>query len=145
MFHGFNIFLILSAIGWLIDILVFTYFSVKFNFSPFISNFFSSLIATLLVWATWYAVLFKPNFEERTILNNMLKRALIYCSYQIFSILLYSILITIVFNQVFQMITNNYVFHFEPREFTLVISKILITPFNLLTNFIFAKLLTQWR
>jgi hypothetical protein len=144
MTRGFNLFVILSGFGWLIDILVFTYLSTILNFSPFLSNFFSSLLATLLVWITWYQALFRHNMSARTVDISLIMRGTVYCVYQICSIIFYSLLVSIVFIQLLNVISSSYILYFEKTEFTLVLSKALITPISLLTNFTFSKIVAHW-
>ena len=145
IFYGFNLFIILSSIGWLIDFFIFLFLSVILNFSLSKSNFLSSLTATCLVWWSWYQLKYRTQVTRSKNSINLTKRSMIYFCYQIFSILLYSILIKLLYDQLTESGLSSNFFNMDTRTYILMISKILITPFNLITNYIFARALAQFK
>ena len=129
----FITFVLLSGIGWLCDFVTFTLLVKLFDVHSFKANFVSSYVGVTFVWFTSLKRVFKFSGKGR---NTFL---LVYWSFQFVSILIYSQLLHIavhVIPSVFQLAD----FSQNPE----IVAKIVVTPFNLLTNFIFMKFLTHF-
>jgi putative flippase GtrA len=126
-------FVLVSGIGWLLDLLSYTILTQAGGFPPSCANFVSSMAGVTYVWFVSLNRLFNRGDYGKSIFLP------IYWVYQAVSIFLYSVLIAFVaasrFNSLFGQWLN------LPVE---VMAKILITPVNLLTNFIFMTILTKF-
>lgn len=123
----------LSGVGWLCDFLTFA-FLVKFLAVPgSVANFVSSYVGVTFVWIFSLHAVFEVGGPRKNIF------LLVYWAFQFFSISAYSALI--------QQGAIHLV-RFGPGMFSqsdlLLLSKIIVTPFNRLTNFIFMKFLTGY-
>ena len=130
MFIGFAF---LSGLGWLCDFVTFTLL-IKLADSPaFIANFISSYVGITFVYFISLKTVFNKEDQRKG------RFLLIYWTYQFFSILAYSFLLT----QVSPMLLYSF-----PAIFTngnnAIAAKIIVTPVNLLTNFLFMKFLTRF-
>jgi putative flippase GtrA len=128
----FAIFVLLSGTGWICDFGTFTLLTVLTEASGFTANVISSYVGVTFVWFASLRVMFKQRGEERRAF------LLIYWCFQLVSILAYSRLLYLVAGTMagsvqFMHIGSN------PE----MAAKIIITPFNLMTNFSFMKLLMR--
>jgi putative flippase GtrA len=124
------VFALLSGAGWICDFGTFTLLTALTDASGFTANVISSCAGVTFVWFASLRVLFKhPHEQHSTFL-------LVYWCFQFISILAYSQLLHMAASiipglvQLAQIGSN-------PE----IAAKIIITPFNLLTNFIFMKFL----
>lgn len=126
-------FAFLSMLGWLCDFVTFTLLVKMFGVPGFFANFVSSYVGVTFAFITTIRAVFKRSGEGG---NTFL---FIYWVFQLVSISAYSQLLAVVVNilpnasQTVQMIGS--------AEIT---AKIIITPFNLITNFLFLKLITSF-
>lgn len=127
VFFGF---VFISGLGWLCDFVTFTLLVSFFDLPGFISNFVSSYVGVTFVWVTSLRIVFG---SENVVRNHHL---LIYWGFQLLSILSYSKLLQLLASY---LVAANLLFVIPLNVG--VISKILITPLNLATNFIFLKML----
>lgn len=129
----FLYFALLSGLGWLCDFGTFTLLVKIAHMPNFIANFISSYVGVTFVWFTSLRTVFKYSGEKH---HTFL---ILYWGFQFFSILVYS--------QLLQMLAEK-IHHtdlfMQFSQNSAIISKILITPFNLITNFIFMKVLTRF-
>ncbi len=130
---SFLIFVLLSGTGWICDFGIFTLLTALTNASGFTANIISSYAGVTFVWFSSLRVLFKHGGEERGIF------LLFYWCFQFASILAYSQLLHMVASTMPSMaqlvpIGGN------PE----IAAKIIITPFNLVTNFVFMKFLMHF-
>ena len=128
----FLYFALLSGLGWLLDFSTFTVL-LKFNVLDFIANFVSSYVGVTFVWFTSLRMVFSQSGKSR------MTFLLIYWGFQFISISVYS--------QLLHMVAST----FSDAGFLAKISnnpgvaaKIIVTPFNLVTNFLFMRYLTHF-
>jgi putative flippase GtrA len=129
----FIIFLLLSGAGWILDFGTFALLTKLINASGFTANFISSYVGVTFVWFASLSIIFKESGENRRTF------LFFYWCFQFMSILAYSQLLHMVASTIpsilqFAQVGSN-------PEIT---AKIIITPFNLVTNFIFMKFLTRF-
>mgnify|MGYP001319084142 CR=1 FL=1 len=125
-------FVLISGVGWLLDIGFYAALSQLFEMKPSYANFISSMVGVTYVWIVAISRLFdRREFGKSIYLP-------IYWGYQWISILAYSALITIVAASAI----NIKIGEILGLQFSLV-AKIIITGPNLLTNFIFMTALTR--
>lgn len=122
--RAFLPFLLLSGLGWLCDFATFALLSRKFGLAPFAANFVSSYVGVTFVWFTSLKTVFRRAGTRRGLM--------LYWAYQLFSILAYS--------QVLQSVAQALAASLPAAGLA---AKILVTPFNLATNFLFMKFLTR--
>lgn len=129
----FMSFLIVSGVGWILDLVSYTALTQAFSLPAAHGNFISSMIGITYVWI----VALKRVFNRRGAGKYIFLP--IYWGYQTLSILAYSVLISFVV--------------VESKDFRLdqavmipvaVLAKLLVTPANLLTNFMFMAVLTKF-
>ncbi|QBP74002.1 hypothetical protein E2K99_02775 [Herbaspirillum huttiense] len=126
----FLAFLLLSGLGWLCDFGTFS-FLVKLTETPsFVANFISSYVGVTFVWFTSLKTVFLRQGSPRQLG--------LYWGYQFFSILLYSQALHFLIQMLMRvelpvLIASNLD----------IVSKCMITPLNLVTNFMFMKYLTR--
>ena len=121
-------FSLISGFGWLLD--MFTYLILtKLSYSLELSNFLSSFVGITFVWFVSLSTLFQSK------LSNYGYTFLMYWGFQFISIFTYSKLLKIIF-----LILSEYL-DFGLFFTISIIAKILITPFNLLTNYLFLRFL----
>ena len=124
----FLIFTLVSGMGWLFDFLSYSFLTIYLNADTLLSNFISSYIGITFVWFYSLKLIFKKeHFNQFAIW--------IYWSYQFFSILLYSYLLRFVF---IALISFDIVYINEK-----LFVKLLVTPLNLVTNFLFMSFLLR--
>ncbi|WP_139364720.1 GtrA family protein [Pantoea eucalypti] len=126
-------FILISGIGWLLDMTTFTLLSKFFGTAPAYANFISSMVGVTYVWIVALNRLFKRREYSKSIYLP------VYWGYQGISILIYSTLISIV------AVSS---FNFKISELlgihSALVAKIIITVPNLLTNFLFMTILTRF-
>jgi putative flippase GtrA len=126
-------FIFVSGIGWVLDMLSYTVFTQLFIWTPAFSNFLSSMLGVTYVWSVSLDRLFNRSGYGKSIFLP------IYWGYQTLSIFAYSLLIgAVVISQSNVLLSQSSML---PPE---VAAKILITPINLLTNFVFMTFLTKF-
>jgi len=130
-FLGFAIF---SGIGWLCDLLTFAILVKWVGVPAFWGNLASSYVGITFVWFTSLKSVFHINSRSRG------RFLLVYWTYQLASILFYSKALSILSTSIsgYSAFTP-----YSDAGSVDIISKIIVTPINLFTNFIFMKLLTK--
>lgn len=126
-------FVLISGVGWLLDIASYAGLSQLFRVAPSYSNFMSSMIGVTYVWIVALNRIFDRPEHGRSIYLP------IYWGYQVISILAYSALISIVATSDFNLK------NLQPLKMpSTLVAKIIITAPNLITNFIFMSFLTKF-
>jgi putative flippase GtrA len=126
-------FVLISGVGWLLDMMSYAAFSQLAGMAPAYANFISSLVGVTYVWFIAINRLFNRREYGKSIYLP------VYWGYQGASILAYSALISIVAASAI----NSKISEIFGVPFGLV-AKIIITAPNLLTNFIFMTILTRF-
>lgn len=130
MFFGFAL---LSGLGWLCDFVTFALLVKLFNIHSFVANFVSSYVGVTFVWFTSLKIVFKLGGKGSSTF------LVVYWCFQFVSILIYSQLLRMTVHEipsVFQLVQISQ----NPE----IAAKIIVTPFNLVSNFIFMKFLTRY-
>lgn len=125
-------FVLISGVGWLLDMASYAVLSQLFAVPPSYANFISSMVGVTYVWIVALNRLFDRREYSRSIYLP------IYWSYQGISILAYSVIISIVATSAI----NFKIGQISDMPSALV-AKIIITGPNLITNFIFMSFLTK--
>ena len=125
-------FILISGVGWLLDMASFVGLSQLFLVPPTYANFISSMIGVTYVWIVALNRLFDRREYRQSIYLP------IYWGYQEVSILAYSALISIVEASAFNSKIGKI---FEMAS--ALVAKIIITAPSLITNFIFMYFLTK--
>ena len=125
-------FVLISGVGWLLDIASYTALAQLLDVAPAYANFASSMVGVTYVWLVSLNKLFDRREYGASIYLP------IYWGYQALSILVYSALIALVAEsainvQLSELLGISYV----------ILAKIIITFPNLLTNFVFMFALTK--
>lgn len=124
-------FLFVSGMGWFSDILAYFVATHVFLVSAFSANFLSSFIGVTLVWFLSIKSLFKVTSESRRYF------LILYWSWQGVSIYLYSKIIQGADDFLTQyFVSEILVLHSS------IVAKIVVTPINLLSNFLFMRWLS---
>jgi len=126
-------FVLISGVGWLLDMMSYAALSQLVGMAPAYANFIASLVGVTYVWIIALNRLFDRREYGKSIYLP------VYWGYQGASILAYSALISIVAESAI----NSKVSEIFGVPFGLV-AKIIITAPNLLTNFIFMTILTRF-
>lgn len=126
-------FVLISGIGWLLDMMSYIFFSQILGIKPPYANFISSMVGVTYVWFLAINRLFDRRKYGRS------HYLFIYWGYQMVSILGYSALISVVAASVFNSNISEIV-GIPPN----LVGKIIITAPNLFSNFIFMKILTRF-
>ena len=126
-------FVLISGVGWLLDMISYAALSHFVGMAPAYANFISSLVGVTYVWIIALNRLFDRREYGKSIYLP------VYWGYQGASILAYSALISIVAASAI----NSRISEIFGIPFGLV-AKIIITAPNLLTNFIFMTILTRF-
>jgi putative flippase GtrA len=122
-----------SAIGWVLDFIAFSLLVRLFEFNGLAANVISSIVGVTFVWFSSLKVVFGRASKGHT-------RALVtYWGYQFFSILGYSQILYLLASELHDAIAPEWV-----QSNADVIAKLVVTPFNLATNFLFMKILTRY-
>jgi len=123
-------FLLLSGLGWLCDMLTYTSLVRLAGVSPFAANVASSYVGVSFVWFTSLGMVFRRSGDHSG------RFLLLYWCYQFISIMAYS--------QLLQLGSAALAGGAGAlAQHSAVAAKIFITPFNLVTNFLFMKVLTR--
>lgn len=123
-------FAFLSGLGWLCDFTTFTLLVKIVGASPFVANLVSSYVGVTFVWFTSLKTVFR---RRATRSGTFL---MTYWCYQFVSIMAYS--------QVLHITADGLAAAHLLEANSGVAAKLLITPFNLITNYLFMKLLTRF-
>ncbi len=124
-------FFIVSGIGWLIDLSIYS-FLIFNDFDVFISNLTSAGIAVTYVYIISVNKIFSHD-------NSYIKvRFIIYIAYQILSIVGFTYLIYKTNIFLIGNVASQFLIAYSP-----LFAKIIITPFNLIVNFVFMKILLE--
>lgn len=126
-------FVLISGVGWLLDMASYAVLSQLFAVSPSYANFISSMVGVTYVWIVALNRLFDRREYGQSIYLP------IYWGYQGISILTYSAIISIVAASAI----NSKIGQISDMPSALV-AKIIITGPNLITNFIFMSFLTKF-
>ena len=126
-------FVLISGVGWLLDMASYAGLSQLFTVPPAYANFISSMVGVTYVWIVALNRLFDQREYRRSVYLP------IYWGYQGISILAYSALISIVAASAF----NSQIGQIFEMPSALV-AKLIITGPNLITNFIFMSFLTKF-
>lgn len=129
----FLFFALLSGIGWLFDFATFTLMIKVFDVTSFVANFVSSFVGVTFVWFASLKTVFGRTGAARGCF------LFTYWGFQFLSILAYS--------QLLHLLQGSLGGVGLPESLTAslaIFSKIIVTPFNLVTNFIFMKCLTNY-
>ncbi len=121
-----------SGIGWLIDVLIYLTLSSIIKLNVDISNMISSLVGVSFVFLVSTRKIFINNSKI-----NLKLKYIIYIVYQLILIYLASLAI---------LSLKNYLTSLDIKlviKYVNIISKIIITPFTMLINFIVMKLLIE--
>lgn len=121
-----------SGIGWLIDVLIYLTLSSIIKLNVDISNMISSLVGVSFVFLVSTRKIFVNNSKI-----NLKLKYIIYIVYQLILIYLASLAI---------LSLKNYLTSLDIKlviKYVNIISKIIITPFTMLINFIVMKLLIE--
>jgi putative flippase GtrA len=129
----FIAFVVLSGVGWLCDFVTFTLLVKLFEVHSFEANFVSSYVGITFVWFVSLKMVFKRSGKGRSTF------LVVYWGFQFVSILTYSQLLHMVADAIPSVIQLEQV-----SQNSGIAAKIVITPFNLVTNFIFMKFLTRF-
>lgn len=126
-------FLLISGVGWLLDMVSYAALSQLVGVAPAYANFISSMVGVTYVWIIALNRLFDRREYGKSIYLP------IYWGYQGASILAYSALISIVGASTINSRIGDVLG--APHD---LVAKIIITGPNLLTNFIFMTILTRF-
>lgn len=127
--HPMRVFLhfgALSGLGWILDFGVFAILAEIFAVPGFISNFLSSYVGVTFVYFASLKMVFKRSGADHKLF------LVAYWGFQFLSILFYS--------QILEMVATALL----AVPFHQLGAKIIITPFNLISNFLFMKLLVRF-
>lgn len=134
VFKQFINFLFLSGIGWVIDFILYLFFSNVFNLKIIYSNILSSIPTVTFVFFVSTRKIFSKNNSR----ISLKEKYLIYFLYQLILIFLVSL-----FGQyLYLLILKRTTINVEFKILKLII-KILITPITMLINFIVMKFLIE--
>lgn len=126
-------FALLSGLGWLCDFASFTLLVKLVGTPGFLANFISSYVGVTFVWFTSLTKVFGRTGAGRG------RFLLTYWGFQLASILAYSQLLHVILSAL-QSPNVPILLSSQPE----ISSKIIVTPFNLITNFLFMKFLTRF-
>lgn len=122
----------LSGIGWIIDICIYS-IMCNFNIQTIIANIISSFVAVTFVYITSTKKIFKNINED----FNVKKKYIVYIVYQILIVLISSIVINFLSNEIINCEVNII------SNYHKIFAKIFVTPFTMITNFVFMKFLIE--
>ncbi|WNO07559.1 GtrA family protein [Teredinibacter sp. KSP-S5-2] len=126
-------FAFLSGMGWICDFATYAFLVERLDQSPALANFISSYVGVTFVYATSLRLVFNKVTNNHTLFLSL------YWGYQFVSISLYSGALSYVVNWVEGL---SYLSAYGSNSG--ILGKIIITPINLFTNFIFMKILTEF-
>ena len=122
----------LSGLGWIIDMCIFsllTYFGVY----TILANIISSFVAVTFVYLTSTKNIF-VNMNNKF---NIKKKYVVYVLYQVIIVLISSTII----NLIAKDLTGSNIELFV--NYSKILAKIIVTPFTMVTNFMFMKFLVE--
>ena len=122
----------ISGIGWIMDMLIYTILTQN-SINTFISNCISSFVAITFVYLTSTKKIFINNNNS----FNLKKKYILYIVYQIIIITLSSYFIGLISDM---LIYSNFIFFVN---YSKICGKIIVTPFTMVTNFLFMKFLVE--
>ena len=122
----------ISGIGWIMDILIYSILTQN-SINTFTSNCLSSFVAITFVYLTSTKKIFINNNDT----FNLKKKYVLYIVYQIIIITLSSYFIGLVSNF---LLSSEFVFFASNSK---ICGKIIVTPFTMVTNFLFMKFLVE--
>jgi putative flippase GtrA len=126
-------FVITSGSCWILDFMIFFLLSTVLTVNSIISNMISASAAVSVVF--WVSI--RKNFRNREGSIDLRWKYLIYLSYQGLSIFLYSLLIAVAAITMVRFLPD------QLQYYDKLTAKIVVTPLNLFTNFLFMKLLIE--
>ena len=132
-YKGFLGFALVSGFGWTVDIGLYTILVKAMDIEPFYANIFSSFSGITFVWFLSLKTVFRSGNLS------CYKYIFLYWLYQIFSIVFYSNLLIVIL-----LFIDNSMVIFSLDQYYNILVKIIITPLNLLTNYLFMKKFTWW-
>lgn len=122
----------LSGIGWLIDMSIYSILTY-FNVYTILANIISSFVAVTFVYLTSTKKIF-VNINDSF---NVKKKYIVYILYQVIIVLISSTIINLIAENLvnidIKLIT----------DYAKISAKIIVTPFTMITNFIFMKFLIE--
>jgi putative flippase GtrA len=126
-------FTFISGLGWICDFLSFIVFVQIFNISGRSANFLSSYVGVTFVWFTSLRVVFGG------LTASNYRYLIYYCGLQLVSITAYSQILHLVFE-------GGLGHELLPKlsSYPFIAAKVIITPFNLITNFLLMKWLSRF-
>lgn len=135
-------FAFLSGIGWLCDFGTYALLVEMADFKAATANFISSYVGVTFVYFTALRFAFsKVTHNHRLFLS-------LYWVYQFASIVIYSALLAGLVHWLLEQPSlapnTSDIGSYPLNEYTDIIGKLIITPVNLITNFIFMKALTHY-
>lgn len=119
----------ISGVGWVIDVCIYLFMINILNMSPFYSNYLSSTIAVSFVYFASVCKIF--NFKD----GFNYWAFFIYLIYQFLSISGFSFIIDVLTRY------STVIIPAIQLNYHAITAKIVVTPFTLITNYIFMKLL----
>ena len=122
-----------SGIGWLIDMTIFIILT-SLSVSEVIANLFSSFVAVTFVYFASTKKLFTNSNKK----FNLKQKYIVYFVYQFFMISISSIVIGALSNLITNITTIAFLLSYKK-----IISKIIVTPFTMVINFIFMRFLIE--
>ncbi len=127
------LFAALSGCGWICDFLTFTLLDKYFGAPPFAANFASSYVGVTFVWFTSLKSVFGRSGPGHN------RYIVVYWAFQFLSILAYSQILSHLVN----ILQQSSIAAWAGGHLAIA-AKIIITPFNLVTNYVFMKGLTRF-
>nr|WP_274383220.1 GtrA family protein [Cupriavidus gilardii] len=127
------LFAALSGCGWICDFLTFTLLDKYLGAPPFAANFGSSYVGVTFVWFTSLKSVFGRSEPGQN------RYIVVYWAFQFFSILAYSQVLSLLVNILQQSSIAAWA-----ASHLAIVAKIIITPFNLVTNYMFMKALSRF-
>lgn len=122
----------LSGIGWIIDMCIYSIMS-NFNIQTIIANIISSFVAVTFVYTTSTKKIFKNINKD----FNVKKKYIVYIVYQILIVLISSTVINFLSNEIINCEIGIISHYYK------IFAKIFVTPFTMITNFVFMKFLIE--
>lgn len=122
----------ISGIGWLIDMSIYSILTY-FNVYTILANIISSFTAVTFV----YLISTKKVFVNINDSFNVKKKYIVYILYQVIIVLISSTII----NLIAKDLTGSNIELFV--NYSKILAKIIVTPFTMVTNFMFMKFLVE--
>ena len=122
----------LSGIGWLIDMSIYSILTY-FNVYTILANIISSFVAVTFVYLTSTKKIF-VNINDSF---NVKKKYIVYILYQVIIVLISSTIINLIAENLVNIDIKLI------ADYAKISAKIIVTPFTMITNFIFMKFLIE--